>query len=118
MPQGSHKAAEALKRTRYILMSSRETLQRKDREAVQGKLLSKGGSLFQKAEITRRPGRAEKYDQLIRENQLLFTLDLIKEMLSEAYKASSEPEMASRITPRSWKCVLPREISTCIGLAT
>ncbi|MCK9247071.1 MAG: hypothetical protein M0P11_09000, partial [Anaerolineaceae bacterium] len=39
--EGSDKAAESLKKTRYILMSSRETLQRKDREAAQGKLLSK-----------------------------------------------------------------------------
>lgn len=96
--EGSDKAAESLKKTRYILMSSRETLQRKDREAAQGKLLSKGGTLFPKKNITRRPGSEEKYDQLIRENKLLFTLDLIKEMLSEAYQASSEPEMASLIT--------------------
>ena len=96
--EGSYKAAEALKKTRYILMSSRQTLQRKDREAAQGKILSKGGTLFQKADIKRRPGNEEKYDQLIRENQLLFTLDLIKEMLSEAYKVTSEPEMASLIT--------------------
>ena len=95
---GEYKAAESLKRTRYILMSSRETLQRKDREAAEGKPLSKGGTLFQRAEITRRPGSEEKYDQLIQENQLLFTVDLVKEMLSEAYKAASEPEMASLIT--------------------
>ncbi|MPM91161.1 ISL3 family transposase ISLdl1 [bioreactor metagenome] len=95
---GEYKAAESLKRTRYILMSSRETLQRKDREAAEGKPLSKGGTLFQRAEITRRPGSEEKYDQLIQENQLLFTVDLVKEMLSEAYKAASEPEMAGLIT--------------------
>ena len=95
---GEYKAAESLKRTRYILMSSRETLQRKDREAAEGKPLSKGGTLFQRAEITRRPGSEEKYDQLIQENQLLFTVDLVKEMLSEAYKAASEPERASLIT--------------------
>ncbi|WFF73968.1 transposase [Proteiniclasticum sp. QWL-01] len=43
---GEYKAAESLKRTRYILMSSRETLQRKDREAAEGKPLSKGGTLL------------------------------------------------------------------------
>ena len=96
--EGRFKDAESLKKTRYILMSSRETLQRKDREAADGKVLSKSGTLFQKSEVMRRSGSEEKYDQLIRENKLLFMLDIIKEMLSEAYKAPSEPEMASLIT--------------------
>ncbi|MFH5835224.1 ISL3 family transposase [Proteiniclasticum sp. C24MP] len=94
---GRSKDAESLKKTRYILMSSRETLKRKDREAADGKVLSKSGLLFQKPEVIRKPGSEEKYDQLIRENKLLFTLDIIKEMLSEAYKAPREPEMASLI---------------------
>ncbi|KAF5051544.1 ISL3 family transposase ISLdl1 [anaerobic digester metagenome] len=96
--EGDYKAAQSLKRTSYILMSSRETLQRKDREAAQGKPLSKGGTLFQKVEITRRPGSEEKYNRLIQNNQLLFTLDLIKEMISEAYKTASEPKMASLVS--------------------
>ncbi|WP_347276336.1 transposase [Proteiniclasticum sp. QWL-01] len=96
--EGDYEAAQSLKRTSYILMSSRETLQRKDREAAQGKPLSKGGTLFQKVEITRRPGSEEKYNRLIQNNQLLFTLDLIKEMISEAYKTASEPKMASLVS--------------------
>ncbi|UUM10925.1 ISL3 family transposase [Clostridiaceae bacterium HFYG-1003] len=106
--EGDYKAAESLKRTRYILMSSRETLQRKDLEAVQGKPLSKGGTLFPKAMITRCPGSEEKYDQLIQDNQLLLTLDLIKVMLSEAYKAASEPEMAVLITEIMEVCYASR----------
>lgn len=79
-------------------MSSRDTLRRKDLEAAEGKVLSSCRTLFQKPNITRRPGNEEKYDQLFKENKLLFTLDLIKEMLSEANKTTSEPEMTSLIT--------------------
>jgi len=95
--EGRDKAADSLKKTRYILMSSRETLQRKDMEASEGKVTTKGSTLFNKEVSNRKSGNEEKYDQLLSENKLLFTLDIIKEMLSEAYKVSSEPEMASQI---------------------
>ena len=51
------------------------------------KVITKGGSLFHKEDVRRKPGSEEKYDQLLSENKLLFTLDIIKEMLPEAYKA-------------------------------
>ncbi|MBW8384059.1 MAG: ISL3 family transposase [Youngiibacter sp.] len=95
--EGKDKAAESLKKTRYILMSSRETLQRKDQETADGKVISRGGALFHKEEDKRKSGSEEKYDQLIKENKLLFTLDIIKEMLSEAYRATCEPDMAMQI---------------------
>lgn len=60
--------------------------------------MSKGSTLFQKVEITHCPGSEEKYSELIQNNQLLFTLDLIKAMISEADKAASEPEMASLVS--------------------
>ena len=95
--EGRHKAADSLKKTRYILMSSRDTLQRKDLEASEGKVITKANTLFHKEVSSRKSGSEEKYDQPLSENKLLFTLDIIKEMLSEAYKSSSEPEMADQI---------------------
>ena len=94
---GDREAARALKRTKYILTSSRKTLQRKDQEAAEGKVLSKGSDLFNKEEVVRKPGYESKYDELLKENELLFTLDLIKEKLNEAYKQTQEPVMADMI---------------------
>ena len=94
---GDRKGARALKRTKYILTSSRDTLQRKDREAAEGKVLSKGSDLFNKEEVVRKSGYESKYDELLKENELLFTLDLIKEKLDEAYKQTQEPVMADMI---------------------
>ena len=96
--EGNLEAARALKRTRYILTSSRSTLQRKDQEASEGKVLSKGGGLFNKEEVIRKSGYEAKYDALLAENELLFTLDLIKEKLSEAYRQTSEVVMAEMMT--------------------
>lgn len=96
--EGNIEAAHALKRTRYILTSNRTTLQRKDQEAADGKVLSKGSDLFKKEEVFRKAGYEAKYDALLAENELLFTLDLIKEKLSEAYRQTDEPVMAEMMT--------------------
>ena len=96
--EGRPEEAAALKRTRYILTSSRKTLQRKDKEAAEGKVLSKGSELFNKEEVVRKPGYEAKYDALLKDNELLFTLDLLKEKLSEAYRQTSEPVMADMVT--------------------
>lgn len=96
--EGNIEAAKALKKTRYILMSNRETLQRKDKEAEQGTIIHKGSPLFGTENVTRKGGQEEKYDTLIRENKLLFTVDLVKEKLQYAYTLRSEPEMAREMT--------------------
>lgn len=95
--EGNIEAAKALKKTRYILFSSRETLKRKDQEAKDNKVISKGSTLFSIPEVTRKEGYEAKYDELLQENELLFTLDLIKEKLTKAYGASDEPQMSEEI---------------------
>lgn len=96
--EGETDAAKSLKRTKYILTSSRQTLERKDQEARDGKVVSKGNELFSKEDVKRKEGYLSKYEELIRENQLLFTVDLIKEKLADAYKAIDELYMAKAIT--------------------
>ena len=96
--EGDEKAAKSLKGSRYILTSSKQTLARKDREAEDGKILSKGSSLFSKEQVVRKDGHLARYEDIIRQNKLLFTLDLIKEKLCEAYKMTDEPSMAGAIT--------------------
>ncbi len=96
--EGNVDAARALKRTKYILTSSRATLERKDREARDGKVISRASKLFNKEEITRKEGYLTKYEDLLEQNKLLFTVDLVKEKLTEAYQAESEPVMAILIS--------------------
>lgn len=96
--EGDKAAAKSLKRTKYILTSSRSTLERKDQEAREGKVISKGNELFGKENVTRNEGYVEKYEELIKANKLLFTVDLIKTKLTDAYTSDSEPEMAAAIS--------------------
>ena len=95
--EGDIEAAKALKKTRYILMSSRDTLQKKDNDAVNQKVVSKGSSLFGTDDYIRKGGLESKYDALLEQNKLLFTLDLIKEKLSLAYTRKEESLMAEDI---------------------
>jgi transposase len=98
LSEGDTKAAESLKKSRYILTSSKQTLMRKDKEAEEGKVISKGSSLFCKEAVTGKSGYMDRYEDLLSQNKLLFTLDLIKEKLSEAYKATDEIKMADMIS--------------------
>ena len=95
--EGNIEAARTLKRTKYILTSSRETLQKKDADAAQERVIHKGSSLFKTEDIVRKSGYEERYDQLLRENQLLFTLDLVKEKLALAYSRTDECLMSEDI---------------------
>lgn len=95
--EGNVEAARALKKTRYILMSSRKTLQAKDGDAREGRVIHKGSSLFKTESIVRKEGYEERYDSLLQENRLLFTLDLVKEKLALAYSRKDEAVMAEDI---------------------
>jgi transposase len=98
LEEGNIDAARALKRTRYILMSNRSTLQKKDEDAANERVVHKGSPLFKTEDIKRKSGYEAKYDALLRENKLLFTLDLIKEKLSAAYALTDEIKMSDAIS--------------------
>lgn len=98
LEEGDIEAAQSLKRTRYILTSSRSTLQQKDAEAAEGKVLRQGNDLFGSEDIVRKGGLERKYDELLAQNKLLFTLDLVKEKLADAYAERDEARMAEKIT--------------------
>ena len=59
--EGNIEAARALKKTRYILMSSRKTLQSKDADAKKGRQIHKGSSLFKTDSIVCEAGYEERY---------------------------------------------------------
>jgi transposase len=96
--EGLVEEARALKKTRYILMSSRSTLQAKDAQARTGESITRSGSLFPQEKYVRKEGYEAKYDELLSQNKLLFTLDLIKERLSLAYTRTDEAQMAGDIS--------------------
>ena len=96
--EGNIEAAQALKKTRYILMSNRTTLQKKDADAASERIIHKGSPLFKTEDIKRKSGYEAKSDALLQENKLLFTLDLVKEKLSAAYTLTDEARMADAIS--------------------
>ena len=63
-----------------------------------GKILRKGSELFGTGNIVRKGGLERKYDELLAQNKLLFTLDLVKEKLADAYTERDESRMAGKIT--------------------
>lgn len=67
--EGNEEGAKSLKKSRYILISKRETLQKKDKEALEGKVISKGSELFNIPSTTRKKGQEELYSNLIKENK-------------------------------------------------
>lgn len=76
--EGKEEEAKKLKKTKFILTSSRSTLKKND---------SKNGT-----------ATLAKYESLLKENVLLCTADIVKEKLSYAYTLSCESKMANEIT--------------------
>lgn len=94
---GDKEAARRLKRSKYILCSSQETLLKKDQEVKENKILSKGSSLFNKQEITRKGNYYDRHNQLIQENEIFLIIELIKVALEGAYATNNEDEMVQLI---------------------
>ncbi len=94
---GDEKAAKELKGSRFILTSKMETLEKKDLEAQEGKVISSGSELFETSEVKRKGGYVSRYNQLINNNELFLIIELIKELLVLAYKSNDEEEMAEYI---------------------
>ena len=92
---GDKQGAKALKGSKYILTSKRSTLRKKDREASNGKVIQKGSDLFRVPEMKQLGGNEARYDELLKQNKLLFTVDLVREMLSRAFQRDVDTDMAN-----------------------
>ena len=92
--EGNKEAAEALKGSKYILTSSRNTLLAKDEAAHKGEVILKGRELFKKEEVKQKGSQMCRYLQLLSQNTLLFHLDYVKTILNDAYKLYSEEKMS------------------------
>ena len=97
LDEGDEEAAQTLKGSKYVLMSGWDTLLQKDRDARHNKVLSEAGILFNKPEIIQQGGNRKRYKEIIEQNELLFTADLVKEKLKFAYEADTELKMKRRI---------------------
>lgn len=93
--EGNIEAAKSLKKTKHILCANRETLRSWDLEA--GQIAIPAGGLFNRPEVVRNGGHLEQYQSLLQQNKLLFTVDLVKEKLSEAFKLTDEFSMSEQI---------------------
>ena len=61
------------------------------------RVIHRGSKLFKTEDIIRKSGYEERYNSLLQENKLLFTLDIIKEKLTLAYSRKDECLMAEDI---------------------
>lgn len=102
--EGQEEAAKSFKKSRYILMSSRETLRKRDAEAATGGQYRKGSDLFKTDSVPLKGKREEHYDRLIAENKLLFTADVVKDMLDSAYRCTDEGSMSRIISDVIYLC--------------
>ncbi len=102
--EGNREGAASLKKVRYILTSSRETLAQKDAETEQGKVIHSGSDLFAGEEVKRKGGQLNKYEALVQENSLILALDLVKAKLQEAYDLTDELRMGEKLNEIAVLC--------------
>ena len=94
--EGDKDGAKMLKRSRYILTSSRKTLEEKDKNRnASSQELNKKESIFKHRDFAQPKGSlVARYNELIASNKLLFTCDLLKEKLRIAYTRDVVLDMA------------------------
>ena len=91
--EGREKDARALKRSGRILAMSRKTMTSIDKKVAEGKAIHKGSELFNIPEYQYKRGVAERYEALIRDNDLLTTVDIVKCKLAESFRIGSLDEI-------------------------
>ena len=95
--EGNEEAAQDLKGSKYVLTSSRSHLKELDKNARDRKVISRAAPLFGKPETIAHGGYEERYNNLLEKNKLLFTCDVVKEMLRKAYSYHQEARMSVKI---------------------
>ena len=104
--EGDVEGAKMLKKSKYILTSNTETLDKKDEEAENAKVISKGNELFKKPDIVRKGGNRERYDNIINRNEEFLVIELIKELLKIAFSTNSVKEMEDALLEIMLLCEL------------
>lgn len=96
--EGRIEEAKRLKKTKYILTSNRSTLKEKDEEALKDKSAVITDKIFNGGKvIEHKGGKLELYESILKENELLFLADMVKEKLVHAYSLDDECKMSNEI---------------------
>lgn len=83
--EGRKEEAKMLKNTKYILTSNRQTLRNRNDKAKEDRKANIEGKIFAGGKQKGTSGgNEEMYDSLLKENELLFLTDMVKEKLSHA----------------------------------
>ncbi len=95
---GQEEKARQLKGSKYLLMSSLDTLKSKDERGENKTVLRAENTLFGLKPVIAKTGYVKRYKELIQSNSLLFACDLVKEQLIEAFACKDEIAMADQVT--------------------
>ena len=74
-------------------MSCANTRKRKERDARAGKVVLRGNALFGKQEALQKGGARKHCEELISQNELLATCDIVDEMFAQAYSCTDADAM-------------------------
>ena len=88
--KGDVEEYKLLKNSKYILTSSRETLKKKD---TQTEKKAETTHLFKETIDKYKNKHEKRYNEIIKNNELLFIADYVKEKLKLAYAQDSEEQM-------------------------
>ena len=94
---GDIEGAKALKGCKYILTFKKATLRTKDNDAFLGKEISKGSELFKKESVEQTGNQLGWYYTLLCQNELLFSLDFLKEAVEATYRENTTDRMKAKI---------------------
>lgn len=96
--EGKFDEARKFRRQKYLLCMSKETREKREREALNGKVIKKESNLFKMPEIKRTRECERDYNiLLLTQNKLLLSLDYIKEHLKAAFEESSTYKMKEEL---------------------
>ena len=93
--EGKIKSVDEMRFSKYILFSNKRNLRKKDKKRK--KTRRKKIKLFKKKKKSKSKSLARKYNGLIKDNEILILLDVIKEELRLAYQSNNQDEMIRRI---------------------
>lgn len=93
--EGKITNVDDMKFSKYILFSNKKNLKKKDKK--RNKKRKKKSKLFKKKKKSRTKSLSRKYNGLIKNNEILILLDVIKEELRLAYQSDNTYEMEKMI---------------------
>lgn len=89
--------AKVLKGCKYTLTSKKATHRTKDNGTFLGKEISKGSELLKKESVEQTGNQLGRYYTLLCQNELLFSLDFLKEAVEVAYRENTTDRMKTKI---------------------